>query len=454
MVLPKSTLRAAIVMLLVGGGTLFSAIKHVGAQDNWPQFRGPGARGYADAPHPPTTWSVTENIEWRRDIPGRGWSSPIVWGDKIFLTSVIAEGEVEEAKKGLYFGGERLKPSPHRHVWMVYCLNLTDGEILWQRKVHEGAPQTTIHIKNSYASETAATDGERVYFCFGNLGIFCFDFEGNPLWTHRIEPRATRFGWGTSASPVVHDGVVYYVNDNEQESYLLALSASTGQEIWRTARDEPSNWSTPFIWRNRLRTEIVTAGTGGIKSYDLQGNLLWSLQGMSSITIATPYEYDGNVVVSSGYVMDPRRPIYVIRPGASGDISLEEGATQNEFVVWSQPRAAPYNPSTLVYQDRLYVLYDRGMISCFDARTGEMRYDRERLKGDFTSSPWAYDGKVFCLNEDGVTFVLAAGDEFKLLHENKLAEDDMGMATPAIVGERLLIRTGPRIYSIKAPAAK
>jgi outer membrane protein assembly factor BamB len=426
--------------------TLFSVAE---SQENWPQFRGPGARGIGDGENLPSRWSASENIEWQREIPGRGWSSPVVWGERVFLTSVINSGEMEEAKKGLYFGGERLKPSQNQHRWMVYCLDLISGETIWEREVHAGVPKTAIHIKGSYASETAATDGERVYFCFGNLGIYCFDFDGNPVWKHELEPRTTRLGWGTAASPVVHDGRLYFVNDNEESSYLMALNATDGAVLWKTPREEATNWATPFVWKNSLRTEIVTAGTGGVRSYDESGRLLWSLHGMSSITIATPYEHDGNVVVSSGYVMDPRRPIYVIRPGAEGDISLEDDATSSDFVVWAQPRAAPYNPSTIVYQGGLYVLYDRGMVSCLSAQTGEILFDKERLKGEFTSSPWAYDGKVFCLNEDGVTFVLEASDQFKLLHENRLEPDDMGMATPAIVGDRLLIRTAARIYSIR-----
>ncbi len=421
------------------------------AQDNWPQFRGPDASGVSDSASFPDKWSATENVAWKRDIPGRGWSSPIVWDDRVFLTTVINTGQEEEIKKGLYFGGDRPKPADAVHQWWVYCLNLHSGDIIWEHQVHEGVPQSAIHLKSSYAAETAVTDGKHVYFCFGNLGIYCYDMEGKPVWQHRLAPLETRYGWGTAASPVLHEGRLYYCADNEENSYLMALDANSGNEIWRTSRDEKSNWSTPFVWVNDLRTEIVTPGTGQVRSYDLDGKLLWTLSGMSSITIATPYQAHGMLYISSGYVMDPQKPLYAIRPGASGDISLEEGQTANASIVWSQPKAAPYNPSTLVYKDRLYVLYDRGMVAVYDAKSGIPIYGPERLPNgrSFTSSPWASRDKIYFLNEDGVTFVLEAGDDFNLLHTNTLTEDDMGMATPAMVGDRLLLRTAKRIYCIQ-----
>jgi outer membrane protein assembly factor BamB len=424
------------------------------AQDHWPQFRGHDARGVSENKALPTHWSATENVAWKTDLPGRGWSSPIVWGERVFLTTVVNTGTSEEPKKGLYFGGDRPKPPDATHQWKVFCLDLKTGAVVWERLVHEGAPQSSIHLKNSFASETPVTDGERVYCYFGNVGVFCFDLAGTALWTHRIEPSETRYGWGTAASPALHADRLYVLNDNDKDSYLLALDARSGKQIWRSPRDEKSNWSTPYIWRNELRTEIVTLGTGKVRSYDLEGKLLWSLEGMSSITIATPYESDGRLYFSSGYVLDPLRPIYAIRPGAKGDISLRGEETSNEWIAWSNHQSAPYNPSTLVYRDRLYVLYDRGLFACFDPANGSPIYPPQRIPNGraFTASPWAYGGNVFCLNEDGVTFVFAASDEFRLLHTNSLADDDMCMATPAIAGDRLLIRTSARLYCIRANA--
>ncbi len=421
------------------------------APENWPQFRGPGARGVANATKLPDRWSATENVAWKTDVPGRGWSSPIVWGSRVFLTTAVNLGELETPQKGLYFGGNRPKPREVPLDYRVLCLDLSSGKILWERTVHQGLANSPIHLKNSCASETPVTDGQRVYAYFGNQGLYCLDREGNLVWSRRFEPRATRNGWGTAASPLLHGDRLYVLNDNDDQSYLLCLDKTTGKDVWRVARDEGSNWSTPLLWQNDLRAEIVTVGTDKVRSYDLDGKLLWWLTGMSSITIATPYADRGLLYVSSGYVHDNLRPVYAIRPGASGDISLEPDQTGNEFIAWCQPRAAPYNPTTLVYQGRLYVLYDRGLIACFCAATGEPLFKRQRIpKGrHFTVSPWAYDGKVFCLNEDGVTFVLRAGDEFELLHTNELADDDMGMATPAIAGDRLILRTSARVYCIR-----
>ena len=446
---PWTTLFSLVVLL----GTACSGGR---AEENWPQFRGPEARGISGGTNLPERWSAKENVAWQCDIPGRGWSSPIVWKDRIFLTTVINTGKSEDPKKGLYFGGDRLKPPDTVHQWQVFCLDLKSGKVVWKRQVHEGKPQSTIHIKSSYASETPVTDGERVYCYFGNLGMFCFDLEGKELWKHPLQPQKTRLGWGTAASPVLHKERLYLVNDNEQESYLLALDAKTGSEVWRTPREEKSNWSTPFIWQNKLRTEIVTLGSGQVRSYDLDGKLLWWLKGMSSITIATPYASNGLLYFSSGYILDSSRPIYAVRPGAKGDISLREGKSANDFIAWSLPKAGPYNPTTLLVKDRLYVLYDRGFFGCFNAKDGKTIYESQRLpKGiAFTASPWSYNDKVFCLNEDGVTFVLQAGDEFKVLRTNTLADDDMCMATPAIAGDRLLIRTAARVYCLQNTSPK
>jgi len=271
-----------------------------------------------------------------------------------------------------------------------------------------------------------------------------------------LEPRKMRYGWGTAASPVLHDGRLFIVNDNDEKAELFALDVKTGKELWRVDRDEKSNWATPFIWNNGQRTELITPGSQAVRSYDLDGKSLWSLKGMSSIAIPTPFAGDGLIFVSSGYVGDKLRPLYAIRPGADGDISLKPGETNSAFIAWSNPVGGPYNPSPLYYQSRLYVLYDRGLVSCYDAKTGRLLFDRERLPNGlaFTSSPWAAGGRVFCLNEDGACYVLRAGDTFELLHTNKLADDDMCMATPALAGDRLLIRTAARLYCLRqAPKA-
>jgi len=422
-----------------------------GAANDWPQFRGPNGSGVSTDPHLPDKWSATENVSWKTDLPGRSWSSPIVWGDRVFVTTVVNLGESETPKKGLYLGGERPEPSKSEHLWKVVCLDLATGKVRWEKTVHQGAPQTPIHLKSSYGAETPVTDGERVYALFGNVGVFSFTLEGKEVWSKLLQPRKMRYGWGTASSPALHGGSLVIVNDNDEQAEMFALEAQTGREIWRVARDEKSNWATPFIWENGQRTELVTSGSRAVRSYDLGGKLLWSFRGMSGIAIPTPLAGGGLLFVSSGYVGDKLRPLYAIRPGASGDITLSPGETNNEFIAWSNPVAGSYNPSPLYYEGRLYVLYDRGLVSCFDARRGALLYDRERLPEGFafTSSPWAAGGRIFCLNESGVCYVLRAGDKFELLHTNKLGEDDMCMSTPALAGDRLLIRTAARLYCLR-----
>jgi outer membrane protein assembly factor BamB len=258
-------------------------------------------------------------------------------------------------------------------------------------------------------------------------------------------------GWGTAASPVLHDEKLFIIHDNEEKSFLLALDKRTGKQLWRVERDEGSNWVTPFVWKNQLRTELVTAGTGRVRSYDLDGKLLWDLKGMSMVAIPTPFAAHGLLYIASGYIADPfQRPIYAIRPGAAGDISLAEDKTENKFVAWCQRFAGPYHPTPLVYGDYLYVLHDRGFLACYEAKTGKEVYGKRRLSGGasaFTASPWAYDGKLFCLSEDGETFVIQAGKEFKLLGRNKLGE--MSLATPALAGGSLFIRTQGKLWCLR-----
>ena len=334
----------------VGVGCLLAAIPRA------------GIAGLSTNANLPDRWSATENVAWKTQIPGRGWSSPIAWGDRVFLTTVVGQGDSEMPKKGLYRGGDRPNAAPSEHQWKVLCLDLLSGNVLWERLVHRGTPPGPTHAKNSYASETPVTDGQRVYACFGNVGVFCLDLEGRPVWSKLLPPHAMRHGWGTAASPVLHHDRLYLVNDNEEQSYLLALDKRSGKEVWRVDRDEKSNWSTPYVWENEQRTEIVTPGTDKVRAYGLDGKLLWWFKGMSGITIATPYADGGLLYVSSGFVADKQRPLYAIRPGATGDISLAPDQTSNSAIAWSKPTAAPYNPTTLVYQGRLYVLYDRGLL--------------------------------------------------------------------------------------------
>lgn len=439
----------------IAGFLVFGFVAGLSAQTHWPQFRGPGARGVATSDKLPIQWSPTENVAWKVELPGRGWSSPIVWGDLVFLTWAISDGEEEAPQKGLYFGGER-GASMNRHRWQVVCLDKQTGKQLWMKELHSAVPDTSIHIKNSHASETPVTDGEHVYVLFGQIGIFCLGFDGNVVWSHPLKPGETRLGWGTSISPVLHEDKVFVVRDFENGSSLLAWNKHTGKLLWEIERDEPTNFATPHVWEHAARTELVVPGRNRVRSYSMDGQVLWSFKGMSTITIPTPFVDEGFLYLAAGYVGDretPNKPVYALRPGAIGDITLPPETSQSEFIAWMEPNAAPYNPSPLVYQGRLYVLWDFGFLSARDARTGRELYDKQRLRaGDtaaFTASPWAGRDRVFCLSEDGDTYVVRAGDKYELERVNSLGE--MCLATPAISGDRLFIRTTDALWCLREP---
>ena len=428
----------------------FSAV--LDAQE-WPRFRGNDAGVAADDPALPETWSQTENVAWTRPIPGIGWSSPVVWGDHVFVTSVVNTAQQEPPKPGFYLGDWPASRAPHR--WMVYDIDFRTGAVRWEREVNGAPPGKAKHLKNSYASETAVTDGERVYFYFANAGLYAFDFSGKPVWSKPIGPFKTRNNWGTGASPVLHRDRIYVVNDNDEKSFFAAYDKRTGKEAWKVEREAGTNWATPYIWENKQRTEIILPGFKGSRSYDLNGKILWEFKGMSTIAIPTPFSKFDLLYIASGYVGDQHRPVYAIRPGASGDISLKQGETSNQFIAWYLPQGGPYNPSPIIYGDYYYTLLDRGFFTAHDARTGKEVYGKQRIDpaaGAFTSSPWAYNGKIFCLSEDGDAFVIQAGTEYKLLGKNSL--DEMCMATPAIARGSLIIRTASKIYRISKDGKK
>jgi outer membrane protein assembly factor BamB len=413
--------------------------------------------GLADNPNLPDRWTQTENVEWVAEIPPLGWSSPVVWGNRVFVTTATSAGDFEQPKPGLYAPNGRSEPPQAEHDWRVYCLDLETGEVLWQKSVNAGIPEFPRHQKNTYASETATTDGKMVYVRFGELGVFAFDMEGDEIWRKLIPHKPTMNDWGSASSPVLHGDHLIVVYDNEEESWIAALDKNTGKEVWRTSREgEPSTWATPYVWKNDERTEIVVPGRTRIRSYDVAGKELWAMDGrMSWATIPTPFSSHGMVFVTSGYFQDQHKPVYAIRPGASGDITLAEGETSGDHIAWYLPRAGNYNTSPLVYGDIYYSLLDRGFVEAYDVRTGEEIYGRHRVAerggASFTSSPWAYNGKLFALSEQGDTYVIKAGRGFELLHINSL--DEMAMASPAIVGDRLLIRTRSKLYSIKKGAS-
>ena len=264
-------------LLLTSGfaAAIFMSVSLVA--EEWPQFRGTTAGVAADHPDLPDTWSPTQNIVWKLDVPGLGWSSPVVWGNHIFITSVVNTGQQEPPRPGFYLGDWPASGAPHR--WMVYDIDLASGKVRWERQVGTSPPALPKHLKNSYASETPVTDGERVYFYFGTAGVFAFDLDGKPAWSKAMGPFKTRNNWGAAASPALHGDRLYIVNDNDEQSFLAAYDKRTGAEVWRVNRMEGTNWSSPFVWENERRTEIVTAGSDRVRSYDVSGKLLVGADG-------------------------------------------------------------------------------------------------------------------------------------------------------------------------------
>jgi len=446
---------------------LLLSIATAGAAQQWPKFRGVHAGNIADDPALPDTWSESENIAWTIDMPGLSWSSPVIWDDHIFVTTAISAADDEvQPIRGLYDPGEHngSVPASGEHRWMVYDIDFETGAVRWATELHRAVPTITRHLKNSYASETPVTDGERLYVYFGAIGmVAALDFDGEVLWTKDTGTFNTMQAMATASSPALHEDRLFVLNDNTTQSFLTALDTATGEEVWRVDREEGGQtWATPFVWENSLRTEIVTSASNRVRSYDLDGRLLWELGGMSLLTTPSPFASHGLVYISSGYPGGALRPVYAIQPGAAGDISvyrevasgLQEGFpgtrsySQDDHVVWSYPLLGTYNTTALVYGDTYYTLLDRGFLTAHDAATGEEIYGRQRLEigNGFTASPWGYNGKIFLLSEDGDTFVVQAGPDFEILHKNSLNE--MSLATPAVARGSLILRTQSKLYRI------
>ncbi|MBA3568852.1 MAG: PQQ-binding-like beta-propeller repeat protein [Pyrinomonadaceae bacterium] len=443
----------------------------------WPQFRGPESNPVGTHARLAERWSKTENVEWSHEIPGRGWSSPIVTGGKVYVTTVTTEGKSKPPQIGTEYSNEYvaelmkqgvpmeqvIKRVTERDIelpnevvlhYLIYCLNLKSGKVEWKKEFHTGQPPGGRHRKNSFVSESPVTDGRHVYVYVANLGLWAFDLKGKLAWTTQLEPNPIYLDLGTGSSPALAGDLLVIVSDNEKQQYIAAFDKQTGKRVWRTNRDlggrgqpvQRSGWATPFVWRHALRTEIVAVGPGEVVSYDLAGKELWRMSGMAATPIPTPFAYDGLLYIDGGR----GRPLFAIRPGAVGNISLGQDQTSNEYVVWSQARGGTYLPSPVAYEGAVYTLTETGILSRFDAKTGKQTYKTriDPMATAFTTSPWAYNGKLFCLSEEGQTFVIATGEEFRLLHVNEL--DDMAQASPAMVGDRLLIRTEHRLYSIRS----
>ncbi|HQR05174.1 MAG TPA: PQQ-binding-like beta-propeller repeat protein [Gemmatales bacterium] len=440
----KPTVTAA-VPLKVGSDTVTTPM-------NWPSFRGPDGTGLADGQHPPITWNVKEdkNVRWKTPIPGLGHSCPVVWGNHIFLTTAISSKPDQKIRIGNY-GDVGSVDDTTKHTWHVLCIDRDNGQILWDQKAYEGVPKIKRHLKGSQANCTIAVDGNHVIACFGSEGLYCYDHTGKQLWKRDLSTLDSSFSldqeyeWGFANSPLIHDGLAILQCDLSKDSFIAAFNLEDGSKVWSTPRDEIPSWSSPVIWRNSLRTEIVTNASQFARSYDPKtGAELWRLAKKSEATIPAPVCGKDVVYIASGN--RPIQPIFAIKPGASGDISLKEKEDKNAHIIWSTMRGGPYMPTPILYGDYFYTCSNSGIIGCYEAATGKEVYKKRTGSGSYTASPVAADGRLYFSSEQGEVHVVKAGPVFELLAVNPA--DDYIMATPAISNGSLIVRTQHFLLSL------
>jgi outer membrane protein assembly factor BamB len=421
---------------------------------SWPSFRGAEASGIADGQNLPDRWDAktSENILWRSPIPGLAHSSPVVWGNRIYVTSAVSTDPKATFRPGLYGDGDASKDLS-RHRWMIYAIDKNSGQIAWERLAHQGEPIEKRHIKSTYANSTPATDGRLVVAWFGSQGVYAYSVKGDFLWKvdlGRIDAGAydiPTYEWGPASSPIIWKDLVILQCDTQTDSFLLALDAKTGKTVWKTDRQEIPSWGTPTIAETSAGPQLVTNASNYIRAYDPRtGQELWRLGGSSKITAPTPVFADDLFVVVSG--RGPERPIFVIRPSARGDITLASGKTSSDAVVWSMTGRGSYMPTPIAYQGNLYVLANNGLFDVYNLKTGKELY-RQRLPlvgSGFSASPVAADGKIYLSNEDGEVLVIAAGDKFNHIATNSMGE--LLMATPALSEGVMYVRGVSSLFAV------
>src|SRR5215204_2588272 len=407
-------------------------------QQNWPSFRGPNASGVVDGKPTAVKWNAPagENVAWKAPVDGIAVSSPIVWGDRVFVSTAIGSDPKQAIRTGQYGDVEPVTDSS-KHTWHLIALDKATGKVVWDKTAYEGVPKTKRHPKSSQASATPVTDGKVVVVSFGSEGLYAFDFTGKQLWKKDLGVLNSGwffdpdYEWGIGSSPIIYKNMVIVQCDIQRGSFLAAFDTATGKEAWRTQRDEIPSWSTPTVFESNGKAELVTQATTFTRGYDpMTGKELWKYSGNSEIAIPTPIVGPGFVVITNGY--RGVQPIVAVKPGASGDITLKAPETKSEFIAWSMNRGGPYIPTPVIYGDQLYVLQNNGVLAAYKVGTGERIY-QERLTatgGSFSASPIAADGKIYATSEDGDVFVVKAGPAFELLSKNPVGE--ILMATPAV----------------------
>lgn len=441
----------SLVVLVMLGANLFGAGT---GDENWPSFRGRQASGVAEKQNLPEKWDAPQgvNIKWKARIPGLAHSSPVVWRNRVFVTTAISSRGDGAFRHGLY-GDGTASEDRSVHKWKVYALDKKTGRTLWEKTAYEGEPREKRHIKSTYASSTPATDGRYVIAFFGSQGLYAYDMNGRQVWKKDLGVLNAgaydlpEYEWGTASSPIIYKDLVIVQCDTQNESFLLAANIKTGETVWKSVRKELPSWGTPTVFNGNGRTELVTNASNFIRGYDPEtGKELWRLGGSSKITAPTPI-FSGNlIIVASG--RRPEAPIFAIRAGASGDITLGRDQTSNGFVAWSKKARGSYMPTPLIYRGYLYVLSNQGVLDCYDLGTGQEIY-RERIPhqgGGFSGSPVAADDRIYLPSEDGDIFVVKAGPKFELVGKNPMGE--LLMATPAISSGMMFVRTQHYVFAI------
>ncbi len=420
--------------------------------DNWPQWRGPLATGAAPAGNPPVEWSETKNVKWKLEIPGKGSSTPVIWGDKIFVLTAVAAGvpvnspapEPGGAAPGQERRGPRGVQPTHQQKFTVLAISRTSGKVLWQTVVHEELPHEGTHPTNTWASHSAITDGQNVYAFFGSRGLYCLDMNGKVKWSKDLGDQTTRNGFGEGSTPALYRDRLLVLWDHEGADFIVALDKKTGKELWRVDRDEPTTWSTPLVVEVGGKPQVVTAGTNAMRAYDFEtGRLVWQGPGLTANSIPSPVAADGMVYATSGFRGNALHAIKLAE--AEGNIA------GTSAIVWQYDRDTPYVPSPLLYLSQLYILKsNNGIITAFDAKSGEKLFGPERLEGvpNVYASPTGAGGRIYIVGREGGTAVLVAGRELKVLANNKL--DDGFDASPVVVGNELYLRGHRYLYRISA----
>jgi len=418
---------------------------------NWPSFRGPNASGVAEGTNPPVTWDLekSQNVLWKTDIPGLSHSSPIVWGNNIFvITAVSSEAKPTFKAKDRGIG---LANDDVSHTWMIFALDKRNGRVIWTEKAYEGVPRAKRHVKATQANSTPVTDGRYVVALFGSEGLACYDIKGKLLWKQDLgvlNPGLwddKESSWGHASSPIIYRDLVFVQADGHKQSFIAAFSLKDGKQAWRVERNEITSWTTPAIYQGKDRVELIANGGRYIRGYDpLTGKELWRFADSDTqVKMQAPLIANDLIYITGGY--PPGRAMYAFRPGAAGDISLKPGEDKNAFLAWTTSKGSPYTPTPIIYGDLFYVLADNGVLSAYDAKTGENIY-QQRLPTSFSASPVAANGKLYLSSEDGDVFVVKADRQYELLSRNTMGQPLM--STPALTEGLLILRGENAIYAL------